>query len=339
MLHTALLLAAVAVSQSEIQSKYDRFRDTTFYRRTLGVLDNGKEYRALSISASHKGEERKRFKDAQFVTITIYRHGPRWRYLDDHDVVIMQGRKRFKTQTLYDHKIDEEDHTCKEFMGVRVEIAELRSGMANDEEWDVKTGIDQPFPIGPVTRRKIKEYLDYIQASTSGTGDDKKKVASPKQAVSAGEIEVKYDKFDDETSYFNPIDHQYEGKEYRNLSLHANHKGEKRRRFDDSETITLLVTRRGDGWLYLDDHDVIVMEGRNRFVIETDYDNKIDSKDHKCYEYVHILMPISEARKRLASRRDWEIKIGTEQPFSLDEATRKKIAAFLDYLQEPSLKE
>jgi len=158
-------------------------------------------------------------------------------------------------------------------------------------------------------------------------------------AVAQSEIETKYDKFDDETRYYFQLGRQFNGDEYRSLSLHADQKGEQRRRFSDSETITLLVYRSGRGWLYLNDHDVVVMEGRNRFVIRTDYDSKIDEKDHKCNEYVHIEMHISEAKKRMESGKDWEIKIGVEEPFPIGPVTRKKIKEFLDFIQDAKLED
>jgi hypothetical protein len=333
---------AVSISQHDIKTNYDKLSDYTVYRRQLGEIQDDNDAVSLidavslSVSALHRGEAGRAIPDSGHITLNVFRSSPRWRYLNDHDVIVMEGRNRFRTEARYIGDTSKEGDRVNEFVHIDIRVGEAKEHVSG-EDWEVKIGTEKPFHMGLATRRKIKEFLDYIQAPASGTSDGAKKNNSPKQAISQPEIDVQYDKFDDETRYNNGIDDQYDGKEYRALSLHANHKGEKRRRLDDSEVITLLVYRRGHDWLYLKDHDVIVMEGRDRFVIRTDYAHEIDNKDPKCNEYVHILMPISEARKRLASGRDWEIKIGTERPFSLDGAMRKKIAAFLNYLQEPSI--
>jgi hypothetical protein len=159
---------ALGSPRTEIRSSYDKFDDTTSYRVHLGDFEEDKDYFSLSIRAWHKGEGRTKFRDNQFVSFTVYRKGPKLRYLDFQDVKLMQGRNNIKTIAIYRHEIDDEDHSGKEFFTIHAQISNLRIGLESDKDWEMKIGIDQPIPIGPAARKKIKEFLDYIQAGPSG---------------------------------------------------------------------------------------------------------------------------------------------------------------------------
>jgi hypothetical protein len=46
-------------------------------------------------------------------------------------------------------------------------------------------------------------------------------------------------------------------------------------------------------------------------------------------------MTVEQAKERLASGKDWEIKIGFHETIPLGPKTRRKIQEFIDYVQKP----
>jgi hypothetical protein len=152
--------------------------------------------------------------------------------------------------------------------------------------------------------------------------------------VAQSDIETKYDKFDDATTYTVLLEKTRDDDDSHFMVLACRHKGEGRKPMPGSKDISLQIAHFGPRWLYSEKHDVKMMEGRNRFVLlETDYEKSVDDKDGRAKEFIHIDMTIAEGRKRLESGKDWEIKIGDREPISLGDKTRKKIKAFLDHVQ------
>ncbi len=325
MVSTALLVTALVVSQSEIETKYDKFRDMTSYYQLLGRSQNGEETQRLSIAAHHKGEERQATKDSDHIALFIYRRGPGWRYLEHHDVIMMEGRNRFAIDSTYDSKIDEGE--CTEHITIDMRTSEAKKGLESGKDWEVKIGFRDPIPIGSVTRKKIKEFLDYVQYSPS----QEKKAES---ALAQSDIESTYDKFNDWTAYRMQLGNIEDDGGVHRFLINGYHDGQERKPFTDSDSVDLAIFRFGPHWRYLRDHEVIVMEGKNRFVIEGSYSSDVDDKNGRVKEVIHIHLSISEARKRLESDKDWEIKIGVKEPIPLGSRMRKKIKEFLDYLQK-----
>jgi len=339
MLHTALLLAVVAVSQSEIETRYDKFRDYTAYSRKLGEIQDGDDTVSLSVSALHEGERRKAISDSGEITLYVFRSSPRSRYLNNHDVIVMEGLNRFKTESRYSRDISKDGDRVYEDVNIDIRVGEAKEHLSG-KDWEVKIGFEKPIPVGQVTRRKIKEFLDYIQAPSVDKEDQDKPKEEPLRkngavAVSPHDIKTNYDKFRDYTAYTKDL--QYivgkEDGETIKIYLFATHDGEERKRLLPGNEVTLMIYRRGKRWRYLKDHEVIMMEGRNRFKIEAEYSESLDDKHHAVNEHIQASMTIEEARKRLESGRDWEIKIGFEDPIRFAANTRKKIEVFLDYLQ------
>jgi hypothetical protein len=341
MLQTALLLAAVAVSQIEIETKYDKSNNYTMYTRQLSVQSAGEYTKGLSIFATHSGEKRKRATDSDFVTLLFAYLSSEATFKGDHKVIIKQSRDEFAISSNFKERKDEKNNRIAELFYVEITIGELRKRLNRDEPWEVKIGTNkEAAPVGSITRGKIKDFLDFIQAPLVDEKDqDEPKQASLRNngagAVSQHDIETNYDKFRDYTAYTKEL--QYiigkDDGERITIYLFATHNGEERKRLLPDDEVTLMIYRRGKRWRYLKDHEVIMMEGRNRFKIETDYSESMDDKNHGVNEHIHASMTIEEARKRLESGRNWEIKIGVEEPIQFARNTLKKIKEFLDYLQ------
>jgi hypothetical protein len=69
------------------------------------------------------------------------------------------------------------------------------------------------------------------------------------------------------------------------------------------------------------------MEGDNRFVIETNYNSDVGSKE--VYELIHITIALEEAKNGLKGGKDWELKIGPYDPLTLGPVARRKIGDFI----------
>jgi hypothetical protein len=154
--------------------------------------------------------------------------------------------------------------------------------------------------------------------------------------VSQSDIETEYDKFYDYTDYTLKLGRVVEDEDFAGVhtfSVSATHRGKDRKAIADSDTFDLMIMRRGRTWRYLKDHKVIVMEGDNRFVIETNYDSDVGS--NAVYEFFHIRVALEEAKNRLKSGKDWEIKIGFSDPLTLGPVARRKIGDFIHYIQKP----
>jgi hypothetical protein len=120
------------------------------------------------------------------------------------------------------------------------------------------------------------------------------------------------------------------------FTLYYHHKGEGRVPARDSDRVNLMVYRYGKDWLYLKDHDVVMMRERDRFLIlRTAYENEIDSKYGTFDEFIHINLTIEEVKKHLKTRTPWEIEIGFKNPFTINPKALAKVAAFIEAIQKP----
>jgi hypothetical protein len=156
-------------------------------------------------------------------------------------------------------------------------------------------------------------------------------------ATVLGQIDqTTYDKFDDSTRYRTHLA-RVEGEDsVHGFFLFYHHKGEGRVPARDSGEVHLMVGRSGKDGLYLKNHDVAMMQGRERFQIsETRYDNEINSKYGKVHEFIQVSLTIEEIKKHLKTRTPWEIKIGVGDPLTIDPEALAKVAAFIEAIQKP----
>jgi hypothetical protein len=164
MFPTLALFAVSVLAQSGIETKYDKFRDYTAYRMDLGKTededDGGHDF---SLSAHHKGEERKALGESDSVTLLVYHYGPRWLYLQQHDVIMMEGRNKFDIETHYAHDLSIKYNEVNEFIHIQMTIGEARKRLKSGKDWEIKIGYKEPLPLGPKARRRILEFLDFVQ--------------------------------------------------------------------------------------------------------------------------------------------------------------------------------
>jgi hypothetical protein len=156
-------------------------------------------------------------------------------------------------------------------------------------------------------------------------------------ATVLGQIDkTKYDKFHDCTLHQLGLMKVEEEDNVHDFLLFYVHDGEGCVPASDSDMVDLAIVRSGMDWLYLKDHDVVMMQGRDRFrILETGYDNKINSKYGGFSEFIHIYLTIAEVKKHLKTRTPWEIKIGFKDPFTIDPKALAKVDAFIKAIQKP----
>jgi hypothetical protein len=148
--------------------------------------------------------------------------------------------------------------------------------------------------------------------------------------------EVKYDKFDDRTDYRVNLMKVEEQDDVHDFSLYHSHKGEGRVPARDSDKVDMLVYRHGRDLRYQKFHGLVIMQGRDRFrILEPLYDNAFDTKLREISELIDVDMTIAEVKKHLKTRTPWEVKIGIEDPFTIDPMALAKVAAFIEAIQKP----
>ena len=147
---------------------------------------------------------------------------------------------------------------------------------------------------------------------------------------------IKYDKFKDRT--FISIDlMKVPGEEgYSNISMNTGHAGKNPKKIDEDGWINVHIYRSGKNWRYLRDHDVAVMCGDDHIPFwkdkEPSYDHDMDDGD--CNESVGMTFSLETMKRFLAKNQDWEIKIGSQDPFSLGTRQRAKMRSFIKFLEE-----
>jgi hypothetical protein len=179
MLHAALLLAVVAVADDKIETSYDKSHNYTSYLYHLGIIEEGEEYQSLYVSAIHDGEERKKIPDNDTLGFLVYKTGPDWKYLKNHNVIVMEGRNRLKILAKYESEINRKNHECVERIEFEMTLAEAKKGLESGHNWVIKIGNEDPIPVGRVMRAKIKEFVEYIQSGPDGKERSKRKEDKP----------------------------------------------------------------------------------------------------------------------------------------------------------------
>ena len=147
---------------------------------------------------------------------------------------------------------------------------------------------------------------------------------------------IKYDKFKDRT--FISIDlMKLPGEEdgYSNVSVHTSLKGKNPKKIDEDGWISIHIYRSGKNWRYLRDHETAIMCGDDHIPFWHDrvpsYNHDMDDGD--CNESVGMTFSLETMKSFLAKNRDWDIKIGSQEPFSLGTRQRAKMRAFIKYLE------
>jgi hypothetical protein len=167
MFSATLLVAASVVAQSDIKTKYDKFEDYTSYSVLLEKREDPDDSDVsyyIGLSCYHEGEERKPMPGSKEITLRIARFGPRWRYSEDHDVKMMEGRNRFDvSRTKYEKSVDDELRKRFENISIYITIAECRKRLESGKDWEIKIGLEEPLSLGQKTLNKIKAFLDYVQ--------------------------------------------------------------------------------------------------------------------------------------------------------------------------------
>jgi hypothetical protein len=145
--------------------------------------------------------------------------------------------------------------------------------------------------------------------------------------------EVEYDKFKDRTHIAIDFKELPGEKGFSLISLHTGHEGKSRKEFDGSESMGLSFYRSGKGWRYLTHHEIQMMCGDDHIpVLNPSY--KSDTDKGSCKETLTVHFTLKTLRKYLEKDQDWDIKLGFEDPFTFDAGDRKRMLAFVKFLEE-----
>lgn len=143
--------------------EYDKFHDYTLIRLKLGEFTDAAGTHVLSIYASHPGEEA---GVPETATVGIYKYSPHWEYLEHHDVVVMCGDRRLKTESTYRSKVNTKAHVdpCDEFIHIRFGTEELGAMLGKGKDLEIKIGSHPPLPLGPRSRRQVAAFVTAVRS-------------------------------------------------------------------------------------------------------------------------------------------------------------------------------
>jgi len=191
----------------------------------------------------------------------------------------------------------------------------------HDEAWDTYlTAIDR------------KTHPSQRQESTMTYGSALVLVLSLVSQVS-DKPTVKYDKFKDRTHIAIDLKELPGEDGYSNITLATGYKGKGPQTFDGSVGILLAFYRSGKGWKYLSHHDVELMCGSDHIPVRNpSYSSNTD--DGECNESLAVHFTLNTLKKFLQNNEDWDVKLGWEQPFSLNARDRAKMMAFVKFLEK-----
>jgi hypothetical protein len=144
---------------------------------------------------------------------------------------------------------------------------------------------------------------------------------------------VKYDKFDSITSISMSVGSfpVREGRAY--ITMNVQHGGKEPKKFDGSVKVTLAFSHFGERWLFHSSHDAKMMCGDTHIPLEDQsYSSEITNEDSS--ELIFTRLKLETIRQFLKRSEDWEVKLGTEDPFSLTAKTRANMRSFVRFLEE-----
>ncbi len=147
------------------ETEYDKSDNTTSIRLRLGGFTDEAGRHVMSVSNIHTGKEP---RAADAIMLLIVRRGPRWEYVQSHDVKIMCGDQHVKIgEQYYDQDLDDKDpvNHWREVFVITFPSKDLQTTLERDRDLEVRIGTHDPFPIGPITRGRI---LQFVRAVRSG---------------------------------------------------------------------------------------------------------------------------------------------------------------------------
>jgi hypothetical protein len=148
---------------SDTEVTYDKFHDYTFIRLWLGKFKNNQGKHLLAIAASHEGKEP---RAVDTVTLFVGKHSPHWEYLNDHDVVVMCGDDRIKSELNYHSEVDTKDNpdVCHESIHIYISVADLQAALDKDKDLEIKIGACEPITLGSQIRGKMSRFTKAVRS-------------------------------------------------------------------------------------------------------------------------------------------------------------------------------
>ena len=122
-----------------------------------------------------------------------------------------------------------------------------------------------------------------------------------------------------------------------NLSAHlfADHDGDVRKKFAASDHVRLGFVRWGTKLKWQDDHDVEILCGPELVpTLSTDYTHLTLKGTTRCTEFLTVHLTLGTLKKFLERDRDRHVTLGADDPFTFDAADRKRMLAFVKFLEE-----
>lgn len=160
-----LVLSLVSQVSDKPRIKYDKFKDNTYVAIDLMKVPGEEGYSNISMIASQKGKNPKKFDEDGWITIHLYRSGKDWRYLRDHETAVMCGDDHIPfwngKEPSYEHDIDDGD--CNESVGMTFSLDTMKSFLAKNQDWDIKIGSQEPFSLGARRRAKMRSFIKFLE--------------------------------------------------------------------------------------------------------------------------------------------------------------------------------
>jgi hypothetical protein len=145
--------------------------------------------------------------------------------------------------------------------------------------------------------------------------------------------EVEYDKFKDRTHIALDFKELPGENDYSLISLFTGHEGKAKRKFDGSEAMGLSFYRSGKEWRYLRHHEIQMMCG-DEHIMGRNPSYRSNTDKGSCKETLTIHFTLRTLKRYLEKNQDFDIKLGFEDPFTFDANDRKKMLAFVKFLEE-----
>jgi hypothetical protein len=148
---------------SGTEVRYDKFHDYTAFRLVLGEFENNQGTHSLVICAYHAGKEP---RAADTVWLWVGKSSPNWEYLKYHDVVVMCGDDRIKSESTYDSETNTKVNpgVCHEYIHIDLSVAGLQAALDKDQDLEIKIGAHEPFKLGPQIRGKMSEFTKAVRS-------------------------------------------------------------------------------------------------------------------------------------------------------------------------------
>jgi hypothetical protein len=184
MLTSAIVGLALSLAGQSFDVSYDKFEDLILIRAGLGAaqVDGLPGQHKFGLIHTQKGQNYSPAKESDRITVAIAYDGPRWVYLQNQRIIVMEGLNRFTlTNTKYKGDIDDEKGGVRERIWFEMTIGEAKAHLASGRPWEIKIGNNEPLVIGPQALGRVRRFIRIVQAEPPDEPGKPSKSKRPKR--------------------------------------------------------------------------------------------------------------------------------------------------------------